>query len=220
MGAIYKILNICNNDFYIGSAIDYRRRLREHKSMLNKNKHHCKYLQNAVNKYGIENFVMVKVEDNIANTSLINIEQFYIDNLNPKYNSNPVAGSSLGFKHSNETKIKISKSRLGNKWGVGKIWTEESKSKLREARSILVKQYDLTGKLINIFSSMKEASEKTGVNIYYIKEYSKKSMPDKNGFVWVRMMDLKRLGEANPYPSSKDASTGTTIEPTADGLKL
>ena len=33
-------------------------------------------------------------------------------------------------------------------------------------------------------------------------------------------MDLKRLGEANPYPSSKDASTGTVIEPTADGLKL
>lgn len=33
-------------------------------------------------------------------------------------------------------------------------------------------------------------------------------------------MDLKRLGEKNPYPSSKDPETGTTIEPTADGLKL
>ena len=33
-------------------------------------------------------------------------------------------------------------------------------------------------------------------------------------------MDLKRLGEQNPYPSSKDASTGTIIGPTADGLKL
>lgn len=33
-------------------------------------------------------------------------------------------------------------------------------------------------------------------------------------------MDLKRLGTANPYPSSKDPSTGTVIEPTADGLKL
>lgn len=33
-------------------------------------------------------------------------------------------------------------------------------------------------------------------------------------------MDLKRLGTANPYPSSKDPSTGITIEPTADGLKL
>lgn len=33
-------------------------------------------------------------------------------------------------------------------------------------------------------------------------------------------MDLKRLNEPNPYPSSKDPSTGTRIEPTADGLKL
>ena len=33
-------------------------------------------------------------------------------------------------------------------------------------------------------------------------------------------MELKRLGEKNPYPSSKDPETGTQIEPTADGLKL
>ena len=33
-------------------------------------------------------------------------------------------------------------------------------------------------------------------------------------------MDLKRLGTENPYPSSKDPSTGVKIEPTADGLKL
>ena len=33
-------------------------------------------------------------------------------------------------------------------------------------------------------------------------------------------MDLKRLGTPNPYPSSKDPSTGDKIEPTADGLKL
>lgn len=33
-------------------------------------------------------------------------------------------------------------------------------------------------------------------------------------------MDLKALNEPNPYPSSKDPSTGNKIEPTADGLKL
>lgn len=33
-------------------------------------------------------------------------------------------------------------------------------------------------------------------------------------------MDLKRLGTPNPYPSSKDPSTGSVIEPTADGLKF
>lgn len=33
-------------------------------------------------------------------------------------------------------------------------------------------------------------------------------------------MNLKRLNEENPYPSSKDPSTGDKIEPTADGLKF
>ncbi len=41
----------------------------------------------------------------------------------------------------------------------------------------------------------------------------------QEGVMWLGM-DLKRLGEANPYPSSKDSSTGTKIEPTADNLKL
>jgi hypothetical protein len=31
-------------------------------------------------------------------------------------------------------------------------------------------------------------------------------------------MDLKRLNQPDPYPSSKDPSTGTKIEHTADGL--
>ncbi len=33
-------------------------------------------------------------------------------------------------------------------------------------------------------------------------------------------MDLKRLGAQNPYPSSKDPSTGVLVELTADGLKF
>ena len=33
-------------------------------------------------------------------------------------------------------------------------------------------------------------------------------------------MDLKRIGDINPYPNSKDLSTGTKIDPTADNLKF
>ncbi len=41
----------------------------------------------------------------------------------------------------------------------------------------------------------------------------------QEGVMWLGM-DLKRLNEDNPYPSSKDPSTGDKIEPTADGLKF
>ena len=33
-------------------------------------------------------------------------------------------------------------------------------------------------------------------------------------------MDLKRIGDINPYPNSKDPSKGTKIDPTADNLKF
>lgn len=33
-------------------------------------------------------------------------------------------------------------------------------------------------------------------------------------------MDLKRIGNINPYPNSKDPSTGTKTDPTADNLKF
>lgn len=40
----------------------------------------------------------------------------------------------------------------------------------------------------------------------------------QEGVMWLGM-NLKRLGEQNPYPNSYDPSN-TTIEPTADNLKL
>ena len=33
-------------------------------------------------------------------------------------------------------------------------------------------------------------------------------------------IDLKRIGDINSYPNSKDPSTGTKIDPTADNLKF
>ena len=41
----------------------------------------------------------------------------------------------------------------------------------------------------------------------------------EQSIMWLGM-DLKRLGGANPYPSSKDPNTGAVVEPTADGLKF
>ena len=41
----------------------------------------------------------------------------------------------------------------------------------------------------------------------------------QEGVMWLGM-HLKELGEISPYLSSKDPTTGTRIEPTADGLKL
>ena len=59
---IYKIRNLLNGKFYVGSAQDTRTRFRQHRRLLRKGAHHCKHLQNAWNKYGEELFKFEVIE--------------------------------------------------------------------------------------------------------------------------------------------------------------
>lgn len=59
---IYKIRNVVNGKFYVGSAKDTRTRFRQHRKLLRKGTHHCKHLQAAWNKYGEDVFKFEVVE--------------------------------------------------------------------------------------------------------------------------------------------------------------
>jgi len=59
---IYKIVNIINGKTYYGSSIQLSTRISNHKVCLRNNNHENKYLQNAWNKYGEENFRFEIVE--------------------------------------------------------------------------------------------------------------------------------------------------------------
>lgn len=114
--AIYKITNTKSGNFYIGSSINYQTRWREHKNSLVKNKHHCVALQRAYNRNNMDCFDFSVVEFVEDKNDLIKREQFYIDTLNPKYNSSKTAGSTLGFKMPKESveKNKQRNSGFGN----------------------------------------------------------------------------------------------------------
>ena len=106
---IYKITNSVNNKFYIGSAVYFPKRFSRHKSDLIKNIHSNKKLQNSVNKYGLDNFKF-EVLATCPKEYCIKLEQWFIDNLKPKYNLSPTAGSNLGSRYkrrSNLTKGQI-----------------------------------------------------------------------------------------------------------------
>lgn len=60
---IYKIVNLVNDKFYIGSTVNKKVRFREHRKQLRGNRHHCKHLQSAWNKYGEEKFDFRVVEE-------------------------------------------------------------------------------------------------------------------------------------------------------------
>lgn len=112
INGVYKILNIQNGKFYIGSSSSkyyIYNRLKNHQKELTNNCHPNKHLQNAFNKYGIENFYYDIIE--ICDRELcLEREQYWINTLNPQYNIVKVAGSTLGRTCSEETKLKISES--------------------------------------------------------------------------------------------------------------
>ena len=54
---IYRIRNLTNNKFYIGSAVNLNKRKNQHFHYLRNNKHHNKPLQNSYNKYGESSFI-------------------------------------------------------------------------------------------------------------------------------------------------------------------
>lgn len=128
---IYKISNIINNKFYIGSTKYFINRRREHIYTLNKKTHRNKYLQRAWDKYGQENFKFEILEENVDKDKLLEREQFYLDTLKPYleeigYNLNPTAGSNLGFKMPKEAIEKIRKANTGKKH------SEETKKRISE----------------------------------------------------------------------------------------
>ena len=126
LSVIYKIRNKINNKIYVGSAINFKNRVKVHKHRLRNNIHHSPRLQNSWNKHGGENFLF-EVLEICEKDNLINREQYYIDLLNPWFNICKIAGSSLGVKHTDEAKLNMSKAQIG------KTMSDDAKKKISES---------------------------------------------------------------------------------------
>jgi group I intron endonuclease len=146
---IYKIINLINNKFYVGSTNNHYERFRVHRNRLRGNKHHSKHLQAAWNKYGEASFVFHVIEE-IADASLLRAaedvwlsawvgkEQCYNTS---KYSDSPMRGLSkeqtpmYGKNHSAETKQLIRDARLiQDDPRTGKTHSEETKERIRKAK--------------------------------------------------------------------------------------
>lgn len=90
MPCIYKIVNLQNEEMYIGSAWYPFQRQYDHFKRLKRGTHKNWKLQGAVNKYGIEwfQFEVIKKWDvhELSRKTLFRLEQQYLDNLKPEYN--------------------------------------------------------------------------------------------------------------------------------------
>lgn len=136
---IYKIVSKNSGEFYIGSSQNLRKRKLDHFSLLKNKKHPNRYLQRVWNKYQDLYFTII---EECSIESLIEREQFYIDNLYPKYNLRPTAESNRGWNMSEAGKIKISKANKG------KTISEEHKKAISIKNKINLKGRKLSDKHI------------------------------------------------------------------------
>lgn len=122
---IYKIINVINNKFYVGSAVDFTARKRRHWWALRSQRHANKHLQAAWNKYGEQAFIFVIVEELELGANILAAETIWLKEHVGKdycYNlgteaiaftrgwikeKNPMWGKT--FSHTDEAKARIAK---------------------------------------------------------------------------------------------------------------
>jgi group I intron endonuclease len=129
---------------YIGSAVDLSKRFLSYYSPLYL-KRANNYICNALTLHSHSAFSLSIVEYiDLKNLSLeearnliLEREQYYLDSLLPKYNILKVAGSLLGYKHTQESLIKISEANKGisrnkgiNHSNFGKNTSDETRAKM------------------------------------------------------------------------------------------
>jgi len=188
---IYRWTNKINNKCYVGSSINLTKRLRYYYSLKFLQKTLLKeksLIYSAILKYGYSNFSLDILEYcNIEN--LIEREQYYINNLKPKYNICKIANSRLGTKQSIETKKLMSlKSRGKNNGNFGKKAKEETIKKITKNfinknisnetklklslrnQGINVKLFDCSNNFINEFPNMRSAAKYLGITVDTIRK--------------------------------------------------
>ena len=125
---IYQIINIVNGNTYIGSAVDFNVRWKNHIKLLRKGNHHSIHLQRAWNIYGESSFKF-QILFTCIKEELLSYEQYFINKESPAYNICRNAGSTLGVKLSDNTKLKMSIA------GIGRQFSAETREKLKEKRA-------------------------------------------------------------------------------------
>lgn len=104
ISGIYKITNVINNKFYIGSAFNLNQRYNRHKRELILNIHSNKKLQNSANKYGVNNFKF-EILATCPKEYCIKLEQYFINNFKPTLNNSPTAGNNFGCRYNRRSTL-------------------------------------------------------------------------------------------------------------------
>lgn len=111
---VYAWENKINNKLYVGSGDRLYIRISDYFQPWYLESRKNLYIVRSLNKYSMKSFNL-HILEYCDSENLILCEQKWIDLVKPEYNINPIAGSTNGYKHSPESKEKISTLATGRK---------------------------------------------------------------------------------------------------------
>lgn len=132
---VYLITHRRTGRRYVGSAVDLRKRWKEHRRGLDSGKHHSRFLQRQWAKDGAEAFEFT-VALYCDRENLLMYEQALIDFYRPEFNTAPTAGSQLGYRHSDDARRRMSAARRKDFSPMtGRRHSEETKRRISLAKT-------------------------------------------------------------------------------------
>lgn len=151
---------------YIGSSMNFKKRAVRHLSYLRRNVHHSIKLQNAFNKYTIDNFLFVVLK---KTTDIINVEQQFLDKYQPYINGYNLLKTAKTYKPFNLSKDSIEKA---------------IKSRMKK-----VVRISCDGEEITIFPSVCEAAKSVGTQSTNISKVCDGKFSSMCGYQFIYFSD-------------------------------
>lgn len=227
---IYKIINIQNAKFYIGSSIVVAARWRKHARELRAGKHHCPHLQAAWNKYGEDSFVFRVVEVVVDMAALPAAEQRWLDEHHGKrhcYNfAKHVDNSSRGVVRADTHRQAISESlkafyKNNPHPAIGRKHTEHAKALMQqnragkpvsEATKDLLRQANL-GKIASAETRAKLSAQRKGKvrSAEHAAKYAKAILEVSTGVVYASLKAVKEEFGMSPGMLAKALAAGKPL---------
>ena len=214
MTGIYKITNP-KGKIYIGQSVDINRRKSCYKNQYENQI--GKRIYNSINKYGWENHIFEVIKE-CSVMELNEMEIYYINHFNcileglnikeggshGKHNDTTkqiIRLKATGRKLSTEAKQKISDSKQGNKYNLGRKHNDETKQKhrlrstgrkkspeeiekIRQKNSKAILQLDMRGEFITLWESTAIASKELNINKVAICNCLTGKSKSSGGYKW------------------------------------
>lgn len=208
---IYKIINVINNKFYVGSAVDFKRRKRLHWWRLRRGDHANKHLQASWNKHGEKAFTFVIVEECLKADDLLAMENVWLkEHVGKAYCYNiatdataPTLGMSgeknymwgRTFSHTPEAKLKIGRHSKGRRH------RKESRDKIRAYLIGKPRPAEVRAKIAAAVSGERNPNYGKPRDAAFLEKVSR------------RVVVIKPDGTATVYPSIKALREEVGLKP-------